>query len=285
MTMKTLYLVLAFARAGVCLAQSSVQIQTNGPVAGVPFAGNIGTAQPFTAKVVTGRPFIADAVVQTDQTLADGSHVVNQQTSTAARDSQGRTYREEILASPAGGGQQLKTVFIRDPVAQVNYVLGPDQVARKIPMSMPGAQSGVISISTTGGVSEGALMGKLFRTARSSAGDGIQTAPPGAEQVQPIVLGETKTEQLGTQMIGGAQADGSRTTLTIPVGRVGNQNPLIITDERWFSQELQATVLSKHTDPRFGISTYQLTNIQRTEPPVSMFQVPSDYFVEEPQSR
>jgi hypothetical protein len=94
--------------------------------------------------------------------------------------------------------------------------------------------------------------------------------------------GESKTDPLGTQTISGVQADGTRNTLTIPVGQIGNDTPLVVTDERWYSQDLQATVMSKHEDPRFGDSLYQLTNVQKVEPPASMFQVPSDYPIEEP---
>jgi hypothetical protein len=103
----------------------------------------------------------------------------------------------------------------------------------------------------------------------STSGGGGRSEPPGS-----------KTDQLGTQIIGGVQADGSRTTFIIPAGHVGNQNPLAITDERWYSQELQVTVLARHVDPRFGESSCRLINIQRTEPPASMFQIPSDYSVE-----
>lgn len=271
--------------AAICFAQSSIQIQTNGPLAGGPSTTRFVIGQPFTVNVVTRQPFIAEAVVETDQTLADGSYVVNKETSSVARDSYGRTYREEVLASSADSGRRLKRVFISDPVAQVNYVLEPDHIAKKIPISMLGAQAGVISISINNAPPQEAQTGQLFWTARPNIGRGVQTGPPSTQTVQQSVLGETKTEPLGTQMIAGVQADGSRATLTIPVGRVGNQNPVVIADERWFSQELQATVLTRHTDPRFGKSTYQLTNIQRTEPSVSMFQVPSDYAIEEPQSR
>jgi hypothetical protein len=98
---------------------------------------------------VTGRPFTADAIIKTDQILPDGSHVVNQQTVAAARDSQGRTYREETFASTAVDGFAPKTIFISDAVAGVTYVLGPDHVARKAAMLMPGAQAGAISVSTS----------------------------------------------------------------------------------------------------------------------------------------
>ena len=43
---------------------------------------------------------------------------------------------------------------------------------------------------------------------------------------------------------------------------------------------MQMDVKSTHSDPRFGNTTYTLTNIQRTEPVATLFAVPSDYTVE-----
>jgi hypothetical protein len=55
----------------------------------------------------------------------------------------------------------------------------------------------------------------------------------------------------------------------------------MIVTEQWYSKDLEATVLAKRNDPRFGISSYQLTNVQRIEPLASLFQVPSGYTIEE----
>jgi hypothetical protein len=267
--------------AGVCFAQSSIQVQTNGPLTGGPFAANAGSGQPFAVKLVTSRPFTADAIIQTDQTLTDGSHVVNQQTVAVARDSQGRTYREEVPASPVVNSPVPKTIFIGDPVAQMNYVLGPDHVALKIPMSLPGSQPGAISVSTSSAPPQGNLVLQRFSAAGAGGNGPVHAGPQGVPAAQQITLGDSKTEQLGTQTIAGVQADGSRTTVTIPAGEVGNQNPLVIITERWYSQDLQATVLARHSDPRFGSSSWQLANVQQMEPPASLFQIPAGYTIEE----
>jgi hypothetical protein len=241
--MKIIFAVLAFAGAGIAYGQLSTQVRTAGPILG----------GPFDAGIVAGRPFTAEVLVESRQTLADGSQVVNQQTVIAARDTQGRMRREEVLALP-GSSQQTKTVFISDPVAQVTYVLGPDHVARKLSTPAPGSAQ------------QGSQRVQRFSTSGVAAG-----------RMEP---GDSKTESLGAQTIAGVYADGSRTTFSIPAGTVGNQNPLVITDERWYSQELQITILSKHFDPRFGQSSYRLTGIQQTEPAASLFQIPSDYTVE-----
>lgn len=87
----------------------------------------------------------------------------------------------------------------------------------------------------------------------------------------------SKTESLGVQNIEGVQAEGTRTTTTILAGAIGNELPIEVVYERWYSPELQLVVFSKHSDPRFGVQTYHLTNINRSEPPINLFSPPADY--------
>lgn len=88
---------------------------------------------------------------------------------------------------------------------------------------------------------------------------------------------EKRTEELGTQNIEGVDAEGTRTVTTIPAGAIGNERPIEITYEKWYSRDLQLVVMSKHNDPRFGEQTYRLTNIVRSEPDPSLFSLPSGY--------
>jgi hypothetical protein len=84
-------------------------------------------------------------------------------------------------------------------------------------------------------------------------------------------------ENLGTRQMDGIKATGTRTTVTIPTDRVGNDRPIQITDERWESPELGVVVYSRFSDPRTGIVEYRLTNVNRSEPAATLFQIPSDY--------
>jgi hypothetical protein len=88
-------------------------------------------------------------------------------------------------------------------------------------------------------------------------------------------------ESLGKQNIEGVEAEGTRTTVTIPAGEIGNERPIEIVSERWYSPELQLVVMTRNSDPRSGETTYRLTNISRTEPAKSLFEVPADYTVKE----
>ena len=88
---------------------------------------------------------------------------------------------------------------------------------------------------------------------------------------------QSATEQLGARSFDGAEAEGTRTTTTIPAGAIGNERPIEIVYERWYSKTLQMIVYSKHTDPRFGEQTYRLDNLRLDEPDRSLFTVPSDF--------
>jgi hypothetical protein len=94
-----------------------------------------------------------------------------------------------------------------------------------------------------------------------------------------------KKESLGTQTIEGVPADGTRTTLTIPAGAMGNERPIDVVTEQWYSKQLQTMVMTKTTDPRMGETVYKLTNIKLEEPAASLFTVPADYQVIDPSSR
>jgi hypothetical protein len=89
------------------------------------------------------------------------------------------------------------------------------------------------------------------------------------------------TENLGQQTVEGVPATGSRSTTTIPAGAIGNLQPIKIVAEQWVSTDLQVLVMTKHSDPRSGETTYRLQSIVRAEPDRSLFTVPADYTMKE----
>ena len=93
---------------------------------------------------------------------------------------------------------------------------------------------------------------------------------------------DAKTESLGKQVIEGVECKGTKETITVPAGAIGNERPLETVTERWYSPDLQLEVMTKTTDPRFGETSYRLTNIVRSEQPKSLFEVPADYKLDEP---
>jgi TonB family protein len=89
----------------------------------------------------------------------------------------------------------------------------------------------------------------------------------------------TNTEQLGKRKIEGVECEGTRAVTSMPAGAIGNERPIETVYETWYSPELRMTILSRRSDPRFGESTYQVTNIVRSEPDAALFQIPSDYTI------
>jgi len=104
-------------------------------------------------------------------------------------------------------------------------------------------------------------------------------APSSLASVRNIPKYATNTEQLGKQMVEGVECEGTRSVTTMPAGSIGNERPIETVNEAWFSQELKMMIMSKRSDPRFGETTYRITNISRSEPDASIFQIPSEYTI------
>jgi hypothetical protein len=248
----------------------------------------------FDGKVVKGAPYSAQAVNESVQMLADGNRIVHRNTASVYRDGEGRTRREQafkIIGSYTTATEPPQAVFINDPVAGVNYTLNArDRTAFKMPRIAKDVtwteSSGdrVVerreSFETTVQVAPRARVG-------AARGGEVFVGPPHRAPGSMIAYGgsslsaKPKTEALGKQMIEGVEAEGTRTTITIAAGEIGNERPIEIVSERWYSPELQTLIMSRHSDPRTGESTYRLTGITRDEPARSLFEIPADYKIEE----
>ena len=82
---------------------------------------------------------------------------------------------------------------------------------------------------------------------------------------------------LGERIIEGLRVTGGQIEYTIEAGAVGNEQPITVRSEQWFSPELGVVVASTQHDPMMGDTTYRLEQISRAEPDPSLFTVPADY--------
>jgi hypothetical protein len=115
-----------------------------------------------------------------------------------------------------------------------------------------------------------------------SANDATEAATAAIAAIPPVPLaggpaGQGVTIALGSKDFDRVRADGSRTTWTIAAGKIGNEKPIDVISERWYSPELLLVVSSRYFDPRRGETTYRLTGLKRGEPDASLFQVPADF--------
>lgn len=216
---------------------------------------------------VPGAPYSADAVTEVVQMLADGNRIVRQSTAALFRDGKGRTRREHgvaVLGNFVGGDAGRNRIQIHDPEAGAMFLLDP---ARRRAHRLPAPR---------------------VHLSRRDLGDApiVETFEmadrPGRQRRTTVIRRQARTdggqvEKLGTRTIEGVEAQGTRSTVVIPAGQIGNEQPIHIVSERWYSAELKLLVMSRQSDPRFGETTYRLTNLVRAEPAPELFQVPADY--------
>ncbi len=215
--------------------------------------------------LVTGAPYSADGITTLKLKLFDGTRIERKVTARFYRDSAGRIRREQTIMGLAAlnpSDESPMVVTIVDPVAGVIYTLNPgSRTAHRIAIDKrafagPPPPPPLPPPAPAGGVKD----------------PGAPPPPPPA----PI------EESLGSRQIEGLTAIGRRTSRTIPAGRIGNDRPIEITDERWESPDLKVLLLSRHHDPRTGDFEYRLTNISRAEPAPGLFTVPPEYTVADP---
>lgn len=261
----------------------------------------IGTKYSFETKVVKGAPYSATAESETIHMLTDGNRIRTKTTTTIYRDSEGRTRREVTGKTPGVADE----IFINDPASGANYVIDPQ--LRTAMKSQPNLKQKLILEEKM--LAEQAVNQKMGERQPTINVDGQTLRWDQLSEDQQRAATEKKaraeqemkasgnlgtadaggmfkkrpgaSESLGQQMIEGVLCDGKRTILTIPANSIGNDLPINIVSEEWYSPELQVLVLTKHSDPRSGETTYRLTNLNRSEPDRILFEVPSDYTVRE----
>jgi hypothetical protein len=224
-------------------------------------------------KIVKGAPYSALATSEYVQRLVDGNQIIRRNEAGYYRDSEGRTRVEQKLNTIGkwnAAGEAAQIIMIGDPVSGEYFNLDPGTrtAVRNVGLSERMAREKEKRVREA----ERAVSRKPKPDEQRSPNP--NTKPPAPKESSD---GRRKTELLGRQKIGGVDADGKRTTLTIPAGEIGNTLPIEIVDESWYSAELQTLVMSRHHDPRSGDTVYRLTKIDRREPNRTLFVVPGDY--------
>ncbi len=208
-----------------------------------PNAQFIGAELRFGDKLVKGKPFSADIVIEDTRRLFDGSTVTKQNRGAVYRDGEGRTRREQPLEMIGGFG-----------------IVGKDNKPQMLVFINDFASRSQIFLDVNNKVAR-----------KGPIGEGPGPREPGTE---------AKSESLGTKAIDGVSAAGTRVTFEIPAGQIGNDKPMQVVSERWFSDDLQVVVMSRHLDPLSGEHIFKLVNIKRNEPSSDLFIIPNGFKVE-----
>ncbi|MBV8844070.1 MAG: hypothetical protein JO307_14775 [Bryobacterales bacterium] len=272
---------------------------------GLSIAGHAQTAEPkwfapqlevsqikaigdaFGNNVVKGKPFSATEERHSVQVLANGTRIENTQSNRLYRDNDGRTRIDDMSG----------VIRIVDPVAGYRLELNPTtKVAQRSSLlafrlnvlgnvvdtlTIYGKKIGDGRGSTAGARSPG---DQAADSATASVRENeARLAQMQSQRAQTLALskgGDTKS--LGNQNVNGVWSQGTRTTVTIPKGQIGNDREIKVVTEQWFSNDLGLLVKSSNSDPRFGDTAYQLANIVQAPPDPSLFQIPADYRITGP---
>lgn len=262
--------------------------------------------------VVEGKPYSGRAITESTQTLADGNRITHRNEAVLYRDSEGRSRREQTLTSvgPWQAGEPMKTISIHDPVAGTSYMLDPNaKSAREIRQFQMAIAHDQVELTKAAGEA-----GAIYHYSAGAAAPVVTTVPGGSnitvirqdgdagtmihraegaanvhvvEPQRGVVVfpqgtagASSPPEDLGEQVLEGVLAKGTRMTDTIPAGTIGNERPIEIVTERWYSEAIDAIVLHRYSDPRFGETTYRLVNVVLGDPSPDLFEVPQGYEIE-----
>jgi hypothetical protein len=235
-------------------------------------------------QTVVGKPFSATEERKTVQTLGDGTQLENSDSNLFYRDSQGRTRVEQTVNGRT-------RILISDPVDHTNIVLDPTtKTARKNSLMAQSGQAMPTAVMRSGGAGGGGAGGAAAGPVVAAGGGGGAGGRVGAAYADGYVAGQARairdlnlnTENLGVQTVNGVAADGTRVTQVVLAGQIGNNRDIHIVNERWYSGDLQLLVKTVNSDPRFGVTTYEMTKIVQGVQDPALFQIPADYTVSEP---
>lgn len=217
----------------------------------------------FSAVVYSGgtwghAPFSATVKTTLDQKLADGNAIHGSATTHQARDSAGRTMLEissGCAPDQDGHNRPIVRVTVNDPANKTGLSWSIDDSSTKVVHVFHSSVAASIPLSPAAVQSQHAFQRRWSR--------------------------ERHSESLGSKVIAGVMAEGSRTVQTIPAGEEGNDLPLEIVEEVWIARDLGLAMVSIHDDPRSGRRTTEVEELNLSEPSPSLFVAPSDYKMEE----
>jgi len=195
-----------------------------------------------------GRPFSAKDNIKWTRTLEDGSTVTTYLYASVARDSQGRIYREHRHFVPGNTYQQFVQEYfvLLDPVAHTRT----------------------------------ACTVKTRRCEISGYRASVKFVPS-PDRPHDDSTSSLSRENMGTDVVDDLNVVGTRETLSISPGTVGNSQTLVATREFWYSPDLQVNLSVTRKDPRIGTQVLQLVDLSRSEPDPAIFRVPDGFVVQD----
>jgi len=209
-----------------------------------PDSGVLDRVEGLFIPLIPGQPFHAKVAVQIHRQLPDGTVVDQKYYTLVARDSTGRTRREarEPIAADSDLDPPLLRSTVYDPKTSLMTTCYPEQ-----------------------------------RICREFSFD--PTQHPLDEPVGPSNDGKSvlTRDDLGKKTIDGLEAIGTRETRTFSLGAFGNDKPVAVVKEIWYSPQLQYNLSVTRLDPRNGTQKLEVTDLKLGEPGPEFFATPDGY--------
>jgi hypothetical protein len=230
----------------VLVLSSSLALQAQ--TASAPARGPDSVTKSFTPGIdvlpYPNLPFSGtDTIVET-RPIDGGGAIVNSLTARVVRDGQGRIYRERRHFAPQGTDPE-KTLY-------QFYILDP-----------------TTSSQTDCTIATHQCVIHAYHPQLS-----IRLMPPGPfDQGKQMLV----RDSLGEHSIGDLNAIGTRETITVSPGTFGNDRPLTLTREFWYSPDLKTNLAVTRSDPRLGTFDIHLDVQSRNEPSPDIFAIPAGY--------
>lgn len=203
--------------------------------------------QAQSAQSAPVKPYIIEFEQKREQTLADGTHIVQISHTKRYRDSQGRTRIDYVQNSETGDFPHTNVmVYDANGRFAMSWMIGDHMESSYTTGTMPGNSDSAV------------------------AHQSIPSATQSHAQLQRT------TEQLGVQEVQGFPCAASRATVVYPVGMIGNDKPITNVTEHCVSGEFKLTLRDRTIDPRGSISLTAIS-ISRQEPDASVFQPPAGF--------
>lgn len=220
--------------------------ETSDPVRG-PDGGTQYRVHGIQVLPASGRPLSARDHIVWTQTASDGTLVETELYALVARDAQGRIYRERRKFVPVNSNEpsrQLEIILL-DPVSHTRTACDP-------------------------------LTRRCTETPYWRSANFVLN--PDGERDNGMTL--LTRESLGQKQIDGQDVTGTRETLQVGAGVIGNNQPLTSTRDFWYSTALQVNLSVTRNDPRFGTQALELIDLSPTDPDPKTFQVPAGFSIQ-----
>ncbi len=209
-----------------------------------PDSGITGHVEGLYIPLVPGQPFHAKIEVRIHRQLPDGTVVDQKYYTLVARDSTGRTRREsrQLVAADSDLDPPLIRTLVYDPKTNMVTNCYPEQrICRQA----------------------------FFDPSRHPADEPVGPSSDGTSVLT--------RDDLGKKTIDGLEVIGTRETRTFNPGAFGNDKPVVVTKELWYSPQLQFDLSVTRIDPRNGTQKLEVTELKLGDPGPDWFAIPDGY--------